>query len=476
MSHRIPLLGIATLFVVAGFLMPPGLSGALLLILAQLAILGSCIVERRVTAVGSFIFMYVLFFAFRPLFFFTERDWELMTRLFRLPPDMSLPYNALCWAGLCLICFRIGSLLPTANQPPALLRTYLKAERKSVYLLDRRDILPLLLLQLITLLALQWVVGRSGGLYGFGTSYIYDMPVPIQAVHAFSVIFILQMHRMDRRNLPLKWALAASVLLFVAFTITMRTVSIFRLFYLTGFLVVCFAYLASRQRRVGYAWLILPIIIALPLFDVLGRVRYESNDAVGTRLRREIDDLLTPRNYWLFFEGQRDMNIFDSYTAALEWQPKDKPYFKQWLYPAVHWIPRKVWKSKPPGGMQIDLAGPMRGAPYSPGINGIFYLGGGYLYMLASMVLLGYCIAKVHATIAGMKDGVLKWTYYGTFVVNAMLLTRFFLFQFVWQVMYVAVPCFGLNYLLIRKLRIRRKRKLAEPAPTPVLRIANDHD
>ena len=467
MTYRWTLCILAALLSLMGWMMPAGGLGVALLLAAQFAVMASCVAERQVSAVGSFVFMYLLFFALRPLYFFIEQDWELMSRLFRLPRDLDLPYNALLWAALCVICFRVGSLLPGAERPPAILRRQLLRDQQSRYLLDPRDALPLIALQAVSLMALQWVIARSGGLYGFGTGYIYDLPVPIQALHAFSVMFILQMLRMAPRNRLLLAALVISVSLFVAYTITMRSVSIFRLFYLTGFLVVCFAYLASRQKKVGYAWLILPIIIALPVFDVLGRSRFQSSEMLGAHLRENADSLLVPRNYWDFFEGRRDMNIFDSYTAALQWTPEKQPYFLQWLYPAVHWVPRKIWKDKPPGGMQIDLAGPMRGAPYSPGINGIFYLGGGRLYMLFSMGLLGYCIGRANASILAMREGVLKWTFYGTFIVNSMLLTRFFLFQFVWQILYIVLPCLALNFMLIRKIHLRRSRRpLAQP-PRP---------
>jgi hypothetical protein len=313
------------------------------------------------------------------------------------------------------------------------------------------DTLPLLVMQAVTFAGLLWIIRHGGVLYGFRTGYVYDLPAPVQALHAFAFIFILQMWRMDRRNRLLPWALLASGALFVAFTIAMRSVSIFRLFYLTGFLVVCFAYLASRRKEVTYAWLVVPIIVALPIFDVLGRNRFEDTASVSELLREDASDLLSPRSTGSSSTRPRDMNIFDSYTAALHWETDRHPYFLQWLYPAVHWVPRKLWKGKPEGGILIDLKGPMRGAPYSPGINGIFHLGGGHLYMLLSMGLLGYCVARADASIRAMREGVLKWTFYGTFVVNTMLLTRFFLFQFVGRCFNVVLPCVLLNLVLMRR-------------------------
>jgi len=145
--------------------------------------------------------------------------------------------------------------------------------------------------------------------------------------------------------------------------------------------------------------------------------------------------------YWNFYQASGgDMNIFDTFIATTKAEPSYYPYALSWLYVPFHFVPRAIWKDKPRKGMLIDLSF-LRGAPLSPGIAGLFLLDGGYAWMLLSMFVLGYCLALLDGYVLTMRPGYLKCCLIGIVVINAMFLTRFFLWQYFYQMLYAAVPC-----------------------------------
>src|SRR5690606_23079787 len=133
-----------------------------------------------------------------------------------------------------------------------------------------------------------------------------------------------------------------------------RDVSMFRGFYLTGLMIAGIAFLARTRKRVGYAWLVIPIVALLPLFKVLGSLRYEKRQSVSAMVTRSAGEIFNPLSYWRFFDSSGDMNIFDSFVAASEARPNKRPYALSWLYVPVHLVPRKLWKDKPVQGLLQD--------------------------------------------------------------------------------------------------------------------------
>jgi hypothetical protein len=102
-------------------------------------------------------------------------------------------------------------------------------------------------------------------------------------------------------------------------------------------------------------------------------------------------------------------------------------------------------------------------APTSPGIAGFFLLDGGLVWMLLSMVVLGYLVSLVDWTILTMRPGYLQCCLIGIVTINAMFLTRFFLWQYFYQVLYAALPCIFLAWYVNRNTT--RMRTNARRAP-----------
>jgi hypothetical protein len=69
-----------------------------------------------------------------------------------------------------------------------------------------------------------------------------------------------------------------SEFLFLDFTWLMRDVSLFRGFYIAGIMIAGIAALQRITGRVGFAWLIIPIIGLQPFFQYLGQTRKVANE------------------------------------------------------------------------------------------------------------------------------------------------------------------------------------------------------
>ena len=75
--------------------------------------------------------------------------------------------------------------------------------------------------------------------------------------------------------------------------------------------------------------------------------------------------------------------------------------------------------------------------------------------MLLSMVVLGYLIALLDCYVRTMRPGYLQSCLVGIVVINAMFLTRFFLWQYFYQMLYAAIPCFVLARYLNKQAKPR---------------------
>lgn len=429
-----------------------GTEAALWILLgSQLALLGGQVARRQVTGVGGFVFLSVLFFGVRPLYLFFERDTDLLQK-YLIRADISEIGTIMWWGTLALWCFCFG-----ASIMPIFMRGYLKRRgvenRTSVVrpVVTSATAWKLVAAQVVTL-PVMVVLARSGrGIYGsaFG-AYAYDLPVPLQAIHVFAVVVILE-RLLRSKNLGTISMLLVSSILFLTFTWLMREVSSFRGFYLAGVMIVGIAVLMRLKGRVGYAWLIIPILTLQPLFQYLGEQRGLTNEELAQA--DLVEDVVRGRSlgrtYWEFYDSKGDMNIFDTFIAAYKYEPRWYPYAWSWLYVPAHFVPRAFWEGKPKRGVTMDVAC-TRGLPTSPGIAGFFLLDGGLVWMLFSMTLLGYLVSWLDWYILTMRAGYLQACLIGIVTINGMFLSRVFLWQYFYGILYAVVPCIILAWYVGR--------------------------
>lgn len=425
---------------------------------SQLVLLAGQIAKRQVSGVGGFIFMSFLFFSVRPIYMVVERDYKLFMNLFRTRVDMVAIGDALWWASAGLFCFALGAYVaPKINRRWLLTRKHRFAASTRQVLDSANVCYGLMFFQFLTL-PVMLVLSRMGrSLYGsaFG-AYAYDLPVPLQAVHILTIVVLLE--RYLRTKAPAAFImLAVSGALFLPFTWLMRDVSLFRGFYIAGVMIVGIAALQRLKGRVGYAWLIVPVVLLQPFFQYLGQTRTLQSEELAEQGMLDVvfEDQTLGEAYWNFYRSNGDMNIFDTFVAAKKAEPGWYPYAWTWLYVPLHFIPRALWTGKPERGVTQDVSY-ARGAPYSPGIAGFFILDGGLLWMLGSMILLGFLIATLDGWVFTLPRGYVQYCLIGIVTINAMFLTRFFLWQYFYQLLYAMVPIVFLGWFLGRNNQPRK--------------------
>jgi hypothetical protein len=425
---------------------------------SQLALLFGEIKKGQVTGAGGFIFMSFLFFGVRPIFLLLQDDKVLFAQIFKIRPDLVDITSAIWWASAALLCFALGATWAPRMNKKWLLRRRVRAARPAAMPLVTQTMAGVLLaVQVLTLPVMRSLAGSGRMLYGssFG-AYIYDLPVPLQSLHIVALVVLLEryLRRKDASDLAI---LGFSGCLFLYFTWLMRDVTLFRGFYVTGVMVAGVAVLQRIKGRVGYAWLIVPIVVLQPFFQYLGGDRSKSNAQLAEEglIDQVFENQTIGEAYLKFYDSGGDMNIFDTFVAATKAEPRFYPYAWSWIYVPLHFVPRAFWQGKPEKGITQDVSF-TRGAPYSPGIAGFFLLDGGLLWMLLSMLVLGYLISSLDWYILTMPRGYLQYCLIGIVTVNAMFLTRFFLWQYFYQMMYAVIPIAALAWFFRRSAAQRR--------------------
>jgi len=441
------------------------------LVCSQILLLAKEIRTGQITGVGGFIFMSILFFSVRPIYMVIEKDYTLFTKLFLIRVDLTEVTSAVWWASLALWCFAVGAAaVPVWNR-----RRLLERWQRNKSVTTRLDVRPAYIwvtlgLQVATMPVMFVLVIYGRRLYRSALgAYAYDLPVVLQSIHVLAVVIAVAQWtkcRDLRSGVPV--ALSGGMLLVFAYL--MRDVSNFRSFYIMGLLIAGFAVLQILKGRVGYAWLIVPVIFFQPLFQYLGQQRGMQNEELLEEgvLEQVVPDKSIADAYWNFYGYDGDMNIFDTFVAAKRSEPAYYPYVWSWLYVPLHFVPRALWKAKPKGGITQDGSF-TRGAPYSCGIAGFFLLDGGLLWMLGSMFVLGYLVSMADWWVLTLPRGYLRCCLIGVLTVNGMLLSRFFLWQYFYQVLYYVTPILLLSWWIAKmsgKSTASRRSSHRRPRPS----------
>ena len=408
--------------------------------LSQLVLVISQATRKQVTGIGGFILMSFLFFGIRPLYIVIENDWALLD-LYNLSVDISDISDAMLWSSLGLWLFAIAAFCA----PRIYSRYFINRRKNNLHIIYQpiktgKKSLLFIGLQLTTLLIMLAFarVGRQLYTSSLG-AYIYDFPVVLQSINLFAFIVLLG-RWIKKRTFSNLFYIVFSAMLFVFTTWLMRDISLFRGFYIAGAVVAVLAALYSVGSKSTFIILIALVVGMQPFFQYLGEDRTLSNtELLNTNIiERVIGGRTLKEVYWAFYDSKGDMNIFDTFVAAKMSEPSFRPYLWSWLYVPLHWIPRKFWEGKPIAGVTQDLTF-TNGAPTSPGIAGFFLLDGGQLWMLCSMAVLGFLVSMLDEYILSMPRGNLQAMLIGIISINGMLLSRVFLWQYFYQMLYSLV-------------------------------------
>ncbi|MFM8886080.1 MAG: hypothetical protein ACKOKC_06675, partial [Chthoniobacterales bacterium] len=200
--------------------------------------------KRQVSGVGGFLFMLFLFFAVRPIYMIIENDYRLTRELFKIRMDLTDAGDAMWWASLGTLCFAIGAYAaPHIHRGLVSRRRRKAAMQKTQALVSQKVCSGMMFFQLLTL-PVMYVLAKSGrSVYGSGAgAYIWDLPVPLQAVHIVTVVVLLERYLRTKTPVSLFMVIVSSAL-FVEFTWLMREVSMFRGFYVAGVMIAGIAVL-----------------------------------------------------------------------------------------------------------------------------------------------------------------------------------------------------------------------------------------
>ncbi len=440
---------LATFPLVAATLMLDSPTATWLLVSSQLLLLLNHVRTKQVTGTGAFLFMSFLFFGVRAIYLVEERDFALLFGLFRISADIAMVNEGILWATAGMLAFSLGS---AAIQGVNRDKFAERSEREAIgWTVPSAEMTRVLLVgQVLTVPIMLYIAGAGRSLYNspFG-AYAYDLPVPLQSVHLITLLAILARY-LDGRRLGDLATIGFSAALFLYFTWLMREVTLFRGFYVAGVMVAGLASIMLIKGWVGYAWLILPVVLLQPLFQTLGGTRQLGNEQLAELgiVERTFGNTSVADTYWEFYNSRGDMNILDTFVAARNSDPRKTPYLLSWLYAPVHIVPRALWPGKPERGVLQDVSF-THGAPYAPGIAGFFWLDGGNDYwMILCMFLLGGIVGYLDGWVLSMRHGYLKCALVGILAVNCMFLTRFFLWQALWQALYAVIPILILHRFL----------------------------
>jgi len=427
----------------------------------QALLLFSVVRQKTISSLGAFLLLSLLMFGLRPLYIIVEEDYELLDwlRVDRNHPK-AIGY-AMFLATLCACTVSSGYLVSLR------LKSIKPKPRATNSGLQKRYPMPtgncVLLLLGIQVVSLLFIYSLRGGqvtaLYASsGGAYVYLFPQVLQSLQILIVvIFVFSKHINKRGSQKLVWV---SIAMFLLFTYFMKDVSMFRGFYITGAIGAFLAVVHARNGKVPYWILVLPIVFFLPFFRALGASRNTNADTAFTYALGVLGGL-SPQRWWEFFNSKGDMNIFDTFVAAIESTPVQMPYFFAWVYSLLHWIPRSVWPGKPANGMLVDMSF-TKGAPFHPGLIGFYFLDGGTLWMLASCFLTGVLLCFIDITVFSLRDGFLKSALYGIVIINGMYFARGYLHFQIMQYAYTILPLV-LFYNVLRQLKLLRQARLRQP-------------
>lgn len=409
---------------------------------------------KNISGTGSFIFGSFLFFFVRPIFILLEKDYVLFQNYFYLSDFNSLIGPASWWSAAGILAFKIGSRI-RFEKIIIVIRNTLNKYIALDNVPSTSAKYTLLGIGASTYPVINALASTGRALYGnYAGAYMYDLPILIQSVLIYITLLFFKEFLNNKSLNNLIFALI-SIIYFLYFTIQMRNISIFRGFYLTGgmILAISLVHLIYREK-VGFSWIVFPLVLLQPFFRELGMQRRLLNNEVIGSVLGDVQSKSFLRNYWEFYDSSGDINIFDTFVAAFNASPEWYPRILSWLYVPFHFIPRNIWPGKPIAGILQDVSF-ANNIPYSPGLIGYFLLDGGKIWMILSMITLGIIIGNCDLLISKLKRGIFKSFLYAAIAVNALQITRFFLWQGFYQALYAIVPTLIVAFIIFpRKSKV----------------------
>jgi hypothetical protein len=430
------------------------------IVVLSLSIIALCAVftyKRPLGGSGAFVFGYTLYFAGRPMYIALTRKSESVSDLFFSAFPFPILLDAQCLLALGLIAFVLGTYAIKGASRRFYARRLQRQLPVNTMPIKLHSLFILMAVSVAALLGLLYLskIG-AGGLYRSDLgAYAYQLPLLLHGTVLIGMVLGLQCWLRTRDPVVLVAFLMLAGI-FLAFTVMMRNLTIFRTFYMSGFLAGGFACLFLLRPRITMKWLIIPVAVGLPFFQYLGQQRGVKNAVLLEEWEEFRQEMSLVQSYTRFFAASGDMNMFDTFVAANNYTPSFRSYAWSWLYVPLHLVPRFMWKGKPERGMTTDTAF-TKGAPYSPGIPGFLLLDGGRVWMVFGMFVLGMALMALDLYLYSLPKSALSGVLIGVATVYGLYFPRFLLWQYFYGMLFFMVPGVIVWFVLARR-RVGRKR------------------
>jgi hypothetical protein len=274
-------------------------------------------------------------------------------------------------------------------------------------------------------------------------AYIYLLPTLIHGFNLYIFSYLVSRWIGKRGSISLLM-LSLSCLLLLVHAYCMYNMSNFRSFYLVGLFTAGLVFMLARFAKVPVMFMVL-VFALYPLFKNMGSDRTLSNKQMVEQVLLRPSDSYDSDGMERAFGEATDINMLDTLVASLNYEHKFHPYVLSDLYVFVHWIPRKVWTSKPAFGVLDDLSY-TQGLPYSPGLIGFFNDDGGKLYMVIAMGFLGALFKWCEMLTLRIRGRELYLAVWAALFLAILISVRCLPYQAFYGFLAFFVPCLLLNW------------------------------
>lgn len=420
-------------------------------------------ISDRLSFFGAFTFVYLGFFLVRAFYVLKESDFDAISGILKGSSNIRYVIAGIAWSTISLVSFILGGLIfNKIHQKNHRIKNkvyVINSLNIKNFEIDKEKYIVVILKIIVQLISIVIIYPISQTLSNLSlnlaqysdNAYIYVLPYVGLGIN-LSVYTIATdsavKYKFRNTHTNTYFFLATCLCLIYSYLIIPLSNS--RQYAYGSFVVMGLIFALRSFQKINGLIFFSAISLLIPLIRIMGDFRSKSFSYIFEHIN--LLDIFTFDSYWNFFSSKGDFNIFDTFVVTLQYQPKYHPFINSILYVFVHWVPRSVWPSKPVGGVLVDQSH-LHGIPFSPGLNGYFYLDGGYIWMIIMMFLTGSLICyldsifdRISSIQRQQNNYVFYLMSYSVLLISISMLTRSFLYQSTYYFLYV----FGSAYLFTK--------------------------
>lgn len=429
------------------------------------------LLHGKLTLVGTFVGISGFVFGARGAYMGWNSDLDILAKVMIISPSWAEINEAMGWSVLGLIMFMIGALV-RENWAIFMNRRSEAGWSGGISQVAEASGLAqfvMLIIQcVIAAVLIPWALrGYKVNLVSItDNAYLYLLPTLSHGVNLYIMVRLVSTALRTRSVIDVFLVFSSLVLvLFNAYLL--NNLSSFRGFWLSGIVLIGVAVCYLLRGRLNPFFLV-GLFLIYPFFKQIGLNRGNTTAEIVQQVMESPFQAYSKEGLAEAFGGATDLNMLDTFVASYMWDHSHRPYVLSVLYTFAHWVPRRLWPSKPEAGCLADVDY-TNGAPYSPGIVGMFNDDGGELFMLFMMAALGGFIRYMDIVYVRIGDRVLQSCVFSILFFGTLIWVR----MFTYQVFYASMSFFVPMYLMHKVIgKIDSANRLASPVrPAQVRRL-----